>query len=311
MNYIGNVVGRLTRNLHHRARNRNISTVMTFPRGCNYSRLNSSRRGAGGVLHSVMLRPGTNTILVMKLKYRGGRPSMFHRFLNSCSRSHIGFVIARGINSRCRRNVTVLHRLCTGTSGSRHARIPLSRLHMNLGYNNSSNFSNVATGPLLNVFSSFLVTRNNADMLARIPRVFNTRAVLVGHYRGGRLFRRAIGLVGSFGRCFLSRNRPMKRGPSPKGGTKNVSALRSGTLKYARGYNGDCMRNMLPCKRHLRIGNLGLLSTPNGSLITTATLTSYNYRVILFAAKHNAPFNACMPAVGVSAGSALTGGGPN
>lgn len=258
-----------------------------------------------------MLRPGTKTMLIMNLKYRGGRPSIFHRFLKSCSRRHMGFVIARGINSRCRRKVRLLHRLCTGTVRSRHRSVPLDRLHMNLGYNNSSNFSNVATGPLLNVFSSFLMTRNNADMLARIPRVFNTRAVLVGHYHAGRLFRSAIGLVGSFGRCFLSRNRPMNRGPSPKGGTKNVSALRSGTLKYARGYNADCIRKMLPCNRHLGMGKLGLLSTPKGSLMTTATLTSYKYRVILFAAKHKAPFKACIPAVGVSAGSALTGGGPN
>lgn len=307
---MGNVVKRLTRTLHHRAGYRNISTVITFPRGCNYSRLNSSRRGAGGVLHSVVLRPGTKTMLVIDLNYRGGRPSIFHRFLKSCSAGHMGFVMARGIKSRFRRNVGVLHRLCAGTGASMHRSIPLSRLHMNLGYNNSSNFSNVATGPLLNVFSSFLVTRNNASMLARIPRVFNTRAVLVGHYHAGRLFRRAMRLVGSFGRCFLSRNRPINRGPSPNGGTNNVSALRSGTLKYARGYNGTCISKIVNCNSHLGIGNLGLLSTPNGSLMTTATLTSYNYRVILFAANHNAPFNAFIPAVGVSAGSALTGGGP-
>lgn len=181
---------------------------------------------------------------------------------------------------------------------------------MKLGYKKSSKFSNVATGPLLNIFSSFLMTRKKAAILARIPRVFNTRAVLVGQDRSGTIFRGAIRLVGSFGSCFVRGGRPVCRGPSPNGGTKNVSALRRGSLNYARGTKASTIQSIVLCNRQLGAGKLGLLDTPKGSLITDATLTSSNYRLILFAAKEKAPFKAFIPAIGISAGDGLGTHGP-
>lgn len=142
-------------------------------------------------------------------------------------------------------------------------------------------------------------------MLARIPRVFNTRDVLLSHYRGRRIFGTTSSVLGNFGSCFVDRNRIICRGPDPNGGSNNVAALRSGDYNYIRGNNSTPVISILPCTNRTAGRNLGVLYNPNGSVISAATLATTNYRIVLFSANHKAPFNTPTPALGMFAGRHL------
>lgn len=296
MNYMGKVTGVLTRG----------AKTLYFARPCKYDRLNSSLSIARGALSNLVERPGTKNMLILKLNYRGGGVTRLRGTLNGLGSRQVQFLGYRSCRSRVTRNVDVVGRLRTVTSGSEHRAIPISGLGVKLGYNNDSNLSKVATGPVYNEVASGAITVNNATVLARIPRVFNTRRLLVGHYVGRAIFGGAMGLVGGCGGCFVTRRRPIDRGPSPKGGTNNVAALRRGSLNYIRGNNGTPVATILSCKSATREPKLGLLSNPNGSVITMAGLATTNYRLVLFAANENAPLKTPIPAIGVTAGASLT-----
>ncbi len=249
-------------------------------------------------------RPGTTCILVIKLNYRGAHVSLLRRHL--ASHAGVTCLAYRRMGSRLRIKCRVLRDFTRGTGALRHAYMPVDGLYVKLGYNNDSNFSNVATGPLIKHVSSEVITVNNSTVLARIPRVFNTRRQLVGGYTDHRILATCGRVVRDFGSFCAGRNFPICRGPDPNGGRNNVAALRRGSLNYVRGTKNAPVISMLNCKRYAGGDNIDILGTPNGSLVTTATLTTTNYRVILFAANENAPFSAFAPAVGLSSGGPLT-----
>ena len=286
-----------------------VDAVVAFPHNYGCSQLGADHENTRTVLADMVHHPNAGGVLVVSLGCENNQLDAFRELVGPVDESRVRMFVTQKVDDEIEYGLQQLREIFAVCSKDERVDVPVSELRVGLKCGGSDGLSGITAnpllGPLLGVFSDWIVAQGGTTVLTEVPEMFGAETILMHRCQDVATFDKTVHLINDFKEYFMKQGMPVYENPSPGNKAGGISTLEEKSLGCTQKCGKSIVRGVLKYGERLNVKGLNLLSAPGNDLVASTALASCGCQIVLFTTGRGTPFGTFVPTMKISTNTPL------
>ena len=282
-----------------------VEGLYTFPHPFGCSQMGDDHAQTRKLLAALVRHPNAGGVLVLGLGCENLTMDQFKAELGSWDDGRIKFLVCQQAEDEIAEGSRLLEELAAYAGQFRREDISASELVVGMKCGGSDGLSGITANPAVGRFSDLLIAAGGSTVLTEVPEMFGAESILFDRCQNQAVFQKAVAMVESFKRYFVSHGQVVYENPSPGNKAGGITTLEDKSCGCVQKGGSAQVADVLDYGQAVTKKGLNLLSGPGNDLVSATALTAAGAHLILFTTGRGTPFGAPAPTVKISTNTAL------
>lgn len=277
--------------------------VFTHPYGC--SQLGDDLEYTAKCISQLLKNPNIGGALLVSLGCENNNLEYIKNFLGDYDSERILTLVTQESDNEIADGVALIRKLAGRISQDERTMQPLSKLTIGFKCGGSDGFSGITANPLCGYLTDYFTSIGGKVILTEVPEMFGAEKELFKRCVNENVFEKAVSMVESFKKYFVSHNQVVYENPSPGNKDGGITTLEEKSLGCITKGGNSAVTDVLSIYEECKTEGLSLLWGPGNDIVSTTNLVCAGATLIIFTTGRGTPLGAPVPTLKISTNSNL------
>lgn len=277
--------------------------VFTHPYGC--SQLGDDLGYTAKCISQLLKNPNIGGALLVSLGCENNNLEYMKNFLGDYDKERILTLVTQESDNEIADGVALIRKLAKKISQDERTMQPLSKLTIGFKCGGSDGFSGITANPLCGYLTDYFTSIGGKVILTEVPEMFGAEKELFKRCVNKNVFEKAVSMVESFKKYFVSHNQVVYENPSPGNKEGGITTLEEKSLGCITKGGSSAVTDVLSIYEECKTDGLSLLWGPGNDIVSTTNLVCAGATLIIFTTGRGTPLGAPVPTLKISTNSEL------
>lgn len=256
-------------------------------------------------ISALLKNPNIGGALLVSLGCENNNLEYMESFLDDCDKERILTLVTQESDNEIADGVALVKKLAEKLSQDERTIQPLEKLTIGFKCGGSDGFSGITANPLCGYITDYFTSIGGKVILTEVPEMFGAEKTLFKRCVNEEVFKKAVSMVDSFKKYFVSYNQVVYENPSPGNKDGGITTLEEKSLGCITKGGNSAVTDVLSIYDECKTDGLSLLWGPGNDIVSATNLACAGAALVVFTTGRGTPLGAPVPTLKVSTNSDL------